>query len=185
LHIEFTITRSKFLAILIYAENSDVFLRLESKKEEIEEVFGDKLDWYSSREKSNAKRILFKREGDIFNPEKQDELFAWMLDKFDELYNALVEVGELSEESKSIDKFGALKQYLVSSGKSDITLSFAEIESIIGTALCKSAYTYSAYWQPSPTHKMPNTILAAGYRIASIDLSGKRIALEKQNNPSR
>lgn len=185
LHIEFTITRSKFLAILIYAENSDVFLRLESKKEEIEEVFGDKLDWYSSREKSNAKRILFKREGDIFNPEKQDELFAWMLDKFDELYNALVEVGELSEESKSIDKFGALKQYLVASGKSDITLSFAEIESIIGTALCKSAYTYSAYWQPSPTHKMPNTILAAGYKIASIDLSGKRIALEKQNNPSR
>lgn len=108
-----------------------------------------------------------------------------MLDKFDELYNALAKVGELSEESKSIDKFSPLKQYLVSSDKSEITLSFAEIESIIGITLCKSAYTYSAYWLPSPTHTMPNTILAAGYKIASIDLSGKRIALEKQNNPSR
>ncbi len=182
LHIEFTITRSKFLAILIYAENSDVFSRLESKKQKIEEVFGDKLDWYSSREKSNAKRILFKREADIFNPEKQDELFAWMLDKFDELYNALVKAGELAEESKPNDKFAALKQYLLSENKSEITLTFAEIERIIGTALCKSAYTYSAYWQPSPTHTMPNTILAAGYKVALVDMIGKRIVLEKQHN---
>jgi len=182
LHIEFTITRSKFLAILIYAENSEVFLRLESKKEEIEEVFGDKLDWYSSREKSNAKRILFKRECEVFNPEKQDELFAWMLDKFDELYNALVKAGELAEESKPIDKFATLKQYLLSENENEITLSFAEIESIIGMALCKSAYTYSAYWQSSPTHSMPNTILAAGYKVASVDFFGKRIVLEKQHN---
>ena len=61
----------------------------------------------------------------------------------------------------------------------------AEIENIIGMTLCKSAYTYLAYWQPSPTHTLPNTILSAGYKIASIDLRGKRIALEKQNNPSR
>ncbi len=128
---------------------------------------------------------MFKREGEIFNPEKQDELFAWMLDKFDELNNALVAVGELSEDKKSVDKFSGLKQYLLSSGKSEITLSFAEIENIIGMTLCKSAYTYLAYWQPSPTHTLPNTILSAGYKIASIDLRGKRIALEKQNNPSR
>ena len=97
LHIEFIITHSKYLAILIYAENTETFLRLDSKKEAIEEVFGNKLDWYSSKEKSNAKRILFKREGDIFNPNKQEELFAWMLHKFDQLYNALVKVGEIAK----------------------------------------------------------------------------------------
>lgn len=89
--------------------------------------------------------------------------------------NALVKVGELDDEEQPTEKFAGLKQYLVSSGKSEIILFFAEIESIIGTALCKSAYTYPAYWQPSPTHIMPNTILAAGYKVASVDLIGKKL----------
>lgn len=179
-HIEFTITRSKFLAILIYAESYDVFLRIESKKEQIEEAFGDKLDWYSSRENSNAKRILFKREGDVFNPEKQDELFAWMIDKYDELFNALVMVGEISEFNMNENKFSALKKYLQETNPDKTTLSFADIEKIIGTELCKSAYNYSAYWQPSPTHILPNTIRDAGYKITSINLFAKNITVEKQ-----
>lgn len=184
-HLEFTLTRGKYLSLIIYAYNQETFSRLESKKAEIETVFGDKLDWYSSRKTSMAKRIIYKRECEIFNPEKQEELFAWMIDKFDEMCNALVKVGELDDEEQTTEKFAGLKQYLVSSGKSEITISFAEIESIIGAALCKSAYTYPAYWQPSPTHTMPNTILAAGYKVASVDLIGKRIILEKQNNPDK
>ena len=78
-----------------------------------------------------------------------------------------------------------MKDYLKSSDKAEIELTFAEIESIIGTELCKSAYTYAAYWQPSPTHTMTNTILAAGYKVESVDLIGKRIILEKQNNPDK
>jgi hypothetical protein len=99
--------------------------------------------------------------------------------------NALVKVGELDDEELPTEKFAGLKQYLVLSCKSEITLSFAEIESIIGTALCKSAYTYPAYWKTSPTHTMLNTILGAGYKAASVDLIGKRIVLEKQNNPEK
>lgn len=184
-HLEFTLTRGKYLSLIIYAYNEEAFSRLESKKSEIETVFGDKLDWYSSKSTSKAKRIIFKRECEIFNPEKQEELFAWMIDKFDEMCNALVQVGELDDEEQPTEKFGGLKQYLVTSGDSEIKLSFAEIENIIGTTLCKSAYTYTAYWQPSPTHTMPNTILAAGYKIASVDLIGKTINLEKQNNPDK
>lgn len=181
LHIDFNITRSKFLAILIYAENSDVFSRLESKKQKIEEVFGDKLDWYSSREKSNAKRILFKREADIFNPEKQYELFAWMLEKFDLLVDALISVDELDNEEPFGEKFSAIKKYLESCGKSKIALTFAEVENIIGNELCRSAYTYPAYWKPSKTHAMPNSIVAAGYEVISVDLTSKRIDLAKRN----
>jgi hypothetical protein len=184
-HLEFTLTRGKYLSLIIYAYNEEAFSRLESKKAEIETVFGDKLDWYSSRKTSVAKRIIYKRECEIFNPEKQEELFAWMIDKFDEMCNALVKVGELDDEEQPTEKFAGLKHYLVSSCKSEITLSFAEIESIIGTALCKSAYTYPAYWQSSPTHTMPNTILAAGYKVASVDLIGKRIIIEKQHNSDK
>lgn len=60
-YISFTITRSKYISILIYANSLETFNRLESKKEDIEIMFGNKLDWYSSREKSSAKRIIYKK----------------------------------------------------------------------------------------------------------------------------
>lgn len=181
----FTLTYGKYLSLVIYAFDGNAFSRLEGKKLEIESVFGGKFDWYSSKKSSTAKRIVYKHECEIFNSNKQLELFAWMIDKFDELCNALVKVGELDEEEQSTEKFGTLKDYLKSSDKAEIELTFAEIESIIGTELCKSAYTYAAYWQPSPTHTMPNTILAAGYKVASVDLIGKRIILGKQHNPDK
>lgn len=99
IHIEFTLTRGKYLSLLIYAYNGEAFSRLESKKKEIEAEFGDRLDWYSSRKNSVAKRIIYKRECEIFNPDKQDELFAWMINKFDALCGALVKAGELDEEN--------------------------------------------------------------------------------------
>ena len=179
-HLSYTVTRSKYLSLLIYAYNKEAFERLESKKSKIEEIFGDKLDWYSSREGSEAKRIIYKREADVFNPSKQEEYFAWMIDKCDELSNALVQVGEMDEEPQEKDKFSKLKQYLENCGKTELTLTFTDIEAIIGCNLCKSAYNYSAYWTPSPTHTMPNTILAAGFKVVSVDLLSNSLLLRKQ-----
>ncbi|SUY47648.1 Protein of uncharacterised function (DUF1524) [Clostridium putrefaciens] len=122
-HLEFTLTRGKYLSLIIYAYNQETFSRLERKKVEIETVFGDKLDWYSSRKTSTAKRIIYKRECEIFNPEKQEELFSWMIDKFDEICNALVKVGELDDEEQPTDKFTGLKQ--VSPAKHVLTRDFA------------------------------------------------------------
>lgn len=179
-HLSFTLTRGKYLSLLIYAYNGEAFSRLESKKDMIETSFGDKLDWYSSKRNSVAKRIVYKRECEIFNPAKQQELFSWMIDKYDELCNALVIAGELDEEPSHDNKFDALKKYLQETNQDVATLSFSEIEEIIGTKLCKSAYNYSAYWHPSPTHTLPNTILDAGYKITLVDLLAKRITVEKQ-----
>ena len=179
-HLSFTVTRSRYLSLLIYAYNKEAFERLEGKKADIEKVFGDKLDWYSSRGGSEAKRIIYKREADVFNPLKQEECFAWMIDKFDELCNALVQAGEMDEEPQEKDKFAKLKQYLAECKQTDLTMTFEKIEEIIGCRLCKSAYHYSAYWYPSPTHTMPNTILAAGYKVISVDLLGRTISLQKQ-----
>lgn len=103
-----------------------------------------------------------------------------MMDKYDELCNALVVVGELDEDTSHDNKFDALKKYLKEMKKNEVTLSFYNVEKIIGTELCKSAYNYSVYWHPSPTHTLPNTILDAGYKIAAVDLLAKRIQLEKQ-----
>ncbi|MGX8852368.1 DUF4268 domain-containing protein [Amedibacillus sp. YH-ame10] len=103
-HFSFTLTKGKYLSLLIYAYNDEAFRRLESKKEEIEASFGDKFDWYSSRHKSTAKRIIYRKECEIFNPSKQAELFTWMIDKYDKLCNALIAVDELEEETSSDDK---------------------------------------------------------------------------------
>lgn len=78
------------------------------------------------------------------------------------------------------DKFSKLKQYLENCGKTELTLTFTDIETIIGCNLCKSAYNYSAYWTPSPTHTMPNTILAAGFKVVSVDLLSNSLLLHKQ-----
>ena len=114
---------------------------MESKKGVIEKVFGNKFDWYYSREKSTAKRIVYKYEVDVFNPGKQEELFDWRIEKFDSLVDALVAADELDNEEPSGEKFSEIKKYLESCGKSTISLPFAEVEIIIGTELCKTAYT--------------------------------------------
>lgn len=181
LHIEFTVTRSKYLTILIYAENTEVFTRLEGKKSEIEKVFGDKLDWYSSRQGSEAKRILYKKECNVFDPATQVEHFTWLIEKFVAMYNALKEVNEIDGVISINNKFFALKQYLTYSSSDNIKLSFNEIEELIGAKLCKSARTYNAYWSPSETHTMPNTINEAGYDIVSVDFGGECVYLEKKD----
>lgn len=94
-NLSFTITWGKYLTLLIYAFNQDAFIRLESKKKIIETEFGDSFDWYSSREGSIAKRILYKKEFDIFDLQKQEELFQWMIEKYDALCAALEKADEV------------------------------------------------------------------------------------------
>ena len=96
-HLFFALTRGKYLSLVIYAYDEEAFSRLESKKDQIEAVFGDKLDWYSSKASSKSKRISYKKEFEIFNPAKQEALFSWMIDQYDNLYNALVQVGEIDK----------------------------------------------------------------------------------------
>lgn len=42
-HLSYTVTRSKYLSLLIYVYNKEAFERLESKKSKIEEIFGTSL----------------------------------------------------------------------------------------------------------------------------------------------
>ena len=102
-----------------------------------------------------------------------------MIDKCDELSNALVQVDEIDEEPQNKDKFSKLKQYLENCENTELILTFVDIEAIIGCTLCKSAYNYSAYWTPSPTHTMPNTIMAAGFKVVSVDLISKFLHLQR------
>lgn len=88
-HLFFELSRRKALRIGIYVYKLEFFSRLESKKNEIESIFGYPLDWYTSREKSVAKRVLHCIDADIHNPELYPQHFEWLIDRFDKLKNAL------------------------------------------------------------------------------------------------
>lgn len=164
---------------MLYVYNPEAFAQLEEKKDKIESLFGDKFDWYSSKAGSIAKRILYRKEYDIFNSSKHTDIFEWMIGKYDLLHNALIAVGEIDANQRTEKKFDPLKEFLVNSTEAEMTLSFRQIEDIIGETLCKSAYNYNAYWNPSATHILPHTIIEAGYEIVNVNLIGKSVELKK------
>lgn len=88
-HIFFQLLRKKILRIGIYVYRPEYFSKLESRKNEIESIFGASLEWYTSREKSVAKRILYSEERDIHSAEQYQEHFNWLINHFDRLKNAL------------------------------------------------------------------------------------------------
>ena len=88
-HLTLLLYRQKKLRIGIYVYRPEDFKRLESLKPEIEAAYGAELEWYTSREKSVAKRILHSIDEDIHNSELYEQHFAWLIERFDKLKNAL------------------------------------------------------------------------------------------------
>lgn len=76
-------------------------------------------------------------------------------------------------------KFSKLSQYLRDKDEDTITLSFLEIESILGEKMCKSAYNYQAYWSLFKTHTFPLAWINEGYILKSLDLKNTIIILDK------
>jgi hypothetical protein len=71
---------------------------------------------------------------------------------------------------------GPLTAYL-ESAQSPTTLTFDEIESLIGTALPPSARNHRAWWANSKDRTLARQWLAAGWRAESVDLAGGWIRL--------
>lgn len=88
-HLSFLIYRQRLLRICIYVYRPESFARLEAKKAEIEALYGSPLEWYTSREKSVAKRILHSVDADVHNPALYEQHFDWLIEHFDKLKNAL------------------------------------------------------------------------------------------------
>ena len=94
-------------------------------------------------------------------------------------------LNDLSEYKNKTDNkgnsFDLLNEFFLKEEKSHITLSFEQIELIIGKKLCSSAYKSSSYW----TSKKHNTIgrcwLNNGYIIQNLHLDKKYIVFRKDD----
>ncbi|MDO9518441.1 MAG: DUF4268 domain-containing protein, partial [Methanosarcinaceae archaeon] len=91
-HVFFQLVRQKVLRIGLYVYRPEDFARLESLKTEIENAYGSSLEWYTSREKSTAKRILHSIDADVHNPDQYLQHFEWLISQFDKLKTALEKI---------------------------------------------------------------------------------------------
>lgn len=80
-------------------------------------------------------------------------------------------------------KYEPLGKYLENVGKSKITLTFSEIEDILGFELPKYLYQYPAGWygtaEGSPTHRQKAVWNAYGYQVENVDLYRKTVVFYK------
>ena len=88
-HIFLQLYRQRKLRIGLYVYRPEDFARLESKKDVFEKVYGSELEWYTSRKKSYAKRILHNHDADVHAQNLYEKHFNWLISHYDKLHHAL------------------------------------------------------------------------------------------------
>ena len=79
-------------------------------------------------------------------------------------------------------KYWPLTSYLQHSGKDELTLTFKEIEDILGFGLPNSTKEYRANWANTTTVVFPLTWLDAGYRTHDVDMERGIVHFSKCNS---
>ena len=77
------------------------------------------------------------------------------------------------------DKYIALRRYLENCGQNEITMTFEQIDDIVG-GMPKSAYDYTAPWYDSHGGPLAQNWLNAGYTSSAV-VPGKQVTFTKQN----
>ena len=79
-----------------------------------------------------------------------------------------------------MSKYAPLADHLRQSGQETLTMTFAEIEEVIGGALPQSAFNHRAWWSNNPTNNvMTHAWLEAGYETVNVDMAGRTLAFVK------
>jgi len=81
-------------------------------------------------------------------------------------------------------KYHPLFEHLLFSGQGRLTITFSEIEAIIGAPLPPSARQREEWWSNSPTgHSQARAWLNANYKTSNIDLAGEKVDFRLENWP--
>ena len=103
-HLFFSTFHGKWVNIGIYTDNIDVYNHLKEKEDQIDSVFGEKLDWEYSKSAEKNKSIIIAKEVNVFDQDEQPKVFEWMFNHFDCLIKALAAAGEKINASKHEDE---------------------------------------------------------------------------------
>lgn len=73
-------------------------------------------------------------------------------------------------------KYEPLPQFLAATGGSKKTMSFAQIERVLGFPLPKSAYEYEAWWSNNAAgHSHARAWVEAGWKTESVNLAERKV----------
>ena len=79
-----------------------------------------------------------------------------------------------------MSKYEPLEEYLRDCGRSDVPMTFAEIEEIIGDGLPSSAFKHRPWWSNNPSNSViTHAWLRAGYKSAEVDMTERKLVFRK------
>ena len=94
--------------------------------------------------------------------------------------SSIVEGSQKPAIGKVSAKYRKLSEYLLSSGETQVILSYAEIEKILGFALPATAKEYkNSFWANTTTHSYARSWMTIGYR-AHIDVENDEVTFYKE-----
>ena len=76
-------------------------------------------------------------------------------------------------------KYHPLGDYLVKQNKVSISLTFQEIEQILGFSLPSSAYSYRAWWANSLSHPQAGSWVKVGWRVSKVNIEKNMILFRR------
>lgn len=79
-----------------------------------------------------------------------------------------------------MSKYSSLTTFLASRTQPKISMSFEDIERIVGSKLPQSAFNHRAWWSNNPTNSvMTKAWLAAGFRSEDVDMTARRLVFSR------
>ena len=83
------------------------------------------------------------------------------------------------------DKFSRFTDYLRNTDSDFLTLSFSQIEEILGFKLPPSAYLYEAQWANTESHSLSMSWILAGFHSCRLDLAKQNISFSRVDFTSK
>ena len=112
-----------------------------------------------------------------------EKVILGMLDRIaalEERVSALEGSGSESRSRTKLSKFENLSAFFAEMKRDSITLSFSEIERILGFPLSPSAREVKQYWSNSDSHSIAQCWLRYGYKTYAVDLEKETVSFRTE-----
>lgn len=74
-----------------------------------------------------------------------------------------------------MQKYCALGDYLVKQCEVSVSLTFEQVEQILGLSLPRSAYAHRAWWANTLSHPQAKSWLRVGWKVSNVNLEKKNV----------
>lgn len=102
-----------------------------------------------------------------------------------DIFNIVKEIGEKDKNIKSLvksdikPKYPILAEFFIKNTKEKFSLTFNQIEQMLGFKLCKDAYKHSPFWYSRNSDCIPYTWKELGYEVSKIEFKNQKVYFYK------